>query len=122
MTTIRLRSRNPLDPPSGDLEDLAEHIRDLDSSYDVQIESGEPPRVGVSMVEVVECYVPWTVVSAAALRILEALLIDWLRKRFEKVPERPKSVVIYGPDERVLETVSLSGPDEEPQIEVPDRG
>ncbi len=112
MPTITLRPRNPLDPTPDELEDLARAIQHLYSDYEVIVTTGERPRVGVSLWEVIECYVPWSDMTSAAAGALIAELHRWLRNRFEKVPGRPKSMVIYGPDGKVLKEIEMQSPEE----------
>lgn len=112
MPTITLQPKNPLDPTPEELEDLAQAIQGLDSDYAVVVTTRERPRVGVSLWEVIECYVPWSDLTNAAAVALIAELGRWLRNRFEKVPGRPKLMVIYGPDGKVLKEIEMQSPEE----------
>lgn len=112
MPTITWKSRNPLDPTPDELEDLALDIQRLHPDYEVILMTGERPRVGVSLWEVIECYVPWSDMASAAAGALTAELVRWLRNRFEKLPGRPKSMVIYGPNGEVLKEIEMQSPEE----------
>lgn len=107
MPTITLQPRNPLDPAPEELEDLARGIQQLTSDLEVVVTAGERPRVGVSMWEVIECYVPWSDLTNQVAVALVAELSRWLRQRFEKVPGRPKTIIIYGPKGEVLKEIEL---------------
>jgi hypothetical protein len=113
VTTITLQARNPLDPRPEDLEDLAQSIRNLDADIKVVVAVREPPAkgvVGVTWVEVIECYVPWSDAKDVGVAALTIVITEWLRKRFIKVPKRPKSVTIYGPSGESLKQIKLESP------------
>jgi hypothetical protein len=113
MTTIVLRTANPLDIPPKELDDLAQAIRDLDPDYRVEVTSGDPRGVAVTWWEVIACSVPWDDLRSAAAGAVVAETISWLRRRFQKAPRRPKSVSILGPTGTVLKRVVLKTPDDE---------
>lgn len=113
MPTITLKPRNPLDPTPSELEGLAQAIQLRYPEDDVIVAGGERPHVGVTLWEVIECYVPWSDLSSAVAGALVAELVRWLRQRFEKTPGRPKDMVIYGPDVKVLKEIEMRGPAED---------
>jgi hypothetical protein len=116
VATITLRSKNPLDPRPDELEDLAQAIQRCDPELEVIIATGEPPQVGVSLWEVIEVYVEWSEITVPITVALIPELVSWMREGFKKMPGRPKSAYIYGPNGEVLRTIELKGPDEEPEV------
>jgi len=109
--TIIVHTKNPLDIPPAELDDLANSIRDLDSSYQVEITSGDPRGVAVTWWEVIQVHVPWEQLEGALAAALIDVIVHWVRNRFKKSPRRPKSATIYGPDEQVLKKIELKTPD-----------
>lgn len=119
MTTHRIlvRTGNPLVLPPEELEDLADAIRQLDTSYDVQTDIIEQKGYGVTWWEVINVILPWDVIISGATGAVITEFIHWARERFKKEQgtKRPKYVGILGPDGKVIRSVVLEGPDAEPE-------
>jgi hypothetical protein len=143
MPKIILEPRNPLDVRPEDLEDLAEAVRNIDPSYEVEIlpkeVDGLEPRFGVTFWEVIQI-ISYTA-DAAAVAALAKAAVDWARHRFKKqeaeqtrrheerlaeykrrgpkpkvhITHRPKYVEIYGPDGKVVKAVLIERPESEPE-------
>lgn len=113
MKTILLKPSNPLDVEPSELEDLAAAIRQLDLGYEVEIPPPEYMKgYGVTWWEVVNVYVPWEKVQDAAIGSLTTAITAWIVKRFKKVPNRPKSVIIWGPKGEHLKSVDIEKPED----------
>lgn len=114
---IIIEPRNPLDLSPDDLADFADSLRALNPAYDVRFAHREQRGYGVTWWEVVNVWLPWDSVTDAVVGAIVGLAVDWARRRFKRDPEtqRGKYIVIYGPDGKVLKSVSVSSSDAEPE-------
>ncbi len=113
MADITVRSRNPYDFTELELEELATTLRGVQAELSVEPQKHEERGYGVTPYEVIE--IVSTVGGAAgAMQLVQATIV-WLQQRWgrqksehhERNP-RPKVVkYIYGPDGRVLRSVTI---------------
>ncbi len=115
MTDIIVRSKNPYDFSDSELEELAATLRAAQDGLDVEWEKHTERGYGVTPYEVIE--VVSTVGGAVGVVQMFAVTVAWMQERWRRQkaehPERaprPKVVKhIYGPDGRVLRSVTIDG-------------
>lgn len=112
---ILIEPQNPLDLRPEDLQDLISAIQEIAPSYDVRLAYLDNEAVGVTFHEVLHIWLLSAPFTAPLLTEITKLGTGWLRERFKKYPNRPKSLVIYGPNNKPLKGVVLKHINEEPE-------
>lgn len=111
---------NPLDIAPDELNSLALELESLGG--DVRVVSEEERGAGVTFWEVIYIWLPsQDFVEGVLYSQLVRVVGTWIRDRFKKSgsEQRPKSVIIFGPDGRPLRKVELERPDAELSDEEP---
>ena len=117
MALVTIRPKYPRMLPATGLRGLEDALRATDSTLEVEIDDREVDhRVGVTFHEVVAIVGPW--VGGAVAKAAIGAIVDWARRRFsEKRHRRPKTVTLYGPNDRPIAEVTLTDADSAAKIQ-----
>jgi hypothetical protein len=124
VNTVVIKPANPFDFENAELDELAEHLRQADSSFNIEI-SAQPERgYGVTPYEVIELVatIGGAITALESTAGILSTTVKWARERWQRdrdkhrpEPPRPRVVkLIYGPDGRILKEVLIDLPDGDP--------
>src|ERR1700738_2655207 len=126
MAEILIRPANPFDFEPEELEELANQLREDDSSLDVRIDAQRERGYGVTPYEVIQIIATTgdaaLVLGAGAKVVLRS--IKWARERWQKEkdthssqPPRPRVIEVLDEDGHVLTKITIDLPDGDPRQE-----
>jgi hypothetical protein len=94
-------------------EELVDYAKFIKEHLQVEVEFSTPKLLGtqVTLHDVLEIYIAGKLGEKVVEKFIDVLLdgfIDWAKKRMKKeTKSRPKSITIYGPDQKVLKAVTF---------------
>lgn len=97
-----------------DIPTLATEIAAKLPQADVRAVPKERLRYGLTWWEVIRIYI-LDPADQVIVGVILAEAIRWCRERFKKMPKRLKSITILGPDGKVIKSVLIKNPTDEPE-------